>query len=307
MACVFNKQLLHPRNWLTWFGLGILWLIVQLPYPLLHFIGTSAGRLSRRFLKRREHIARRNIELCFPEMSPAARETLIDQNFMSLGMGLIETGMAWFWSDERVKKWFDVEGMVNLNNALSEQKGVMVVGVHFMSLELGGRTMGLCRPMMATYRPHNSPLMEWVQTRGRLRSNKAMIDRRNLSGLVHALKSGEAVWFAPDQDYGAQRSIFVPLFGVPAATVTATSKFARMGRAQVIPFTQQRLANGQGYRVQIHPPLRDFPTDNEEADCLRINQWVEQAINACPEQYLWAHRRFKTRPQGEPKLYKKKR
>ena len=142
MACVFNKQLLHPRNWLTWFGLGILWLIVQLPYPLLHFIGTSAGRLSRRFLKRREHIARRNIELCFPEMSPAARETLIDQNFMSLGMGLIETGMAWFWSDERVKKWFDVEGFANLNHALSGGKGVMVVGVHFMSLELGGRAMG---------------------------------------------------------------------------------------------------------------------------------------------------------------------
>ncbi len=137
MACVFNKQLLHPRNWLTWFGLGILWLIVQLPYPLLHFIGTSAGRLSRRFLKRREHIARRNIELCFPDMSPAARETLIDQNFMSLGMGLIETGMAWFWSDERVKKWFDVEGFANLNHALSGGKGVMVVGVHFMSLELG--------------------------------------------------------------------------------------------------------------------------------------------------------------------------
>jgi len=180
MSCAFNKKLLHPRNWGTWFGLSVLWLIVQLPYPVLHLIGTSAGRASRRFLKRREHIARRNLELCFPTMSPAAREKLIEQNFMSLGMGLIETGMAWFWSDERVKKWFDVEGMVNLNNALSEQKGVMVVGVHFMSLELGGRTMGLCRPMMATYRPHNSPLMEWVQTRGRLRSNKAMIDRRNL-------------------------------------------------------------------------------------------------------------------------------
>ena len=99
-------------------------------------------------------------------------------------MGLIETGMAWFWSDERVKKWFDVEGFANLNHALSGGKGVMVVGVHFMSLELGGRAMGLCRPMMATYRPHNSPLMEWVQTRGRLRSNKAMIDRNNLTGLV---------------------------------------------------------------------------------------------------------------------------
>ncbi len=169
---------------------------MQLPYPLLHIIGTSAGKASRRFLKRREHIARRNLELCFPDMSPQARDKMIEQNFMSLGMGLIETGMAWFWSDERVKKWFDVEGFENLSKALSAGQGVMVVGVHFMSLELGGRTMGLCRPMMATYRPHNSPLMEWVQTRGRLRSNKAMIDRRNLSGLVHALKAGEAVWFA---------------------------------------------------------------------------------------------------------------
>jgi KDO2-lipid IV(A) palmitoleoyltransferase len=109
MPCAFNKSLLHPRNWGTWFGLAILWLIVQLPYPLLHIIGTSAGA-SRRFLKRREHIARRNLELCFPDMSPQAREKMIEQNFMSLGMGLIETGMAWFWSDERVKKWFDVEG-----------------------------------------------------------------------------------------------------------------------------------------------------------------------------------------------------
>ena len=149
MPCAFNKSLLHPRNWGTWFGLAILWLIVQLPYPLLHIIGTSAGKASRRFLKRREHIARRNLELCFPDMSPQARDKMIEQNFMSLGMGLIETGMAWFWSDERVKKWFDVEGFENLSKALSAGKGVMVVGVHFMSLELGGRTMGLCRPMMA--------------------------------------------------------------------------------------------------------------------------------------------------------------
>ena len=191
MPCAFNKSLLHPRNWGTWFGLAILWLIVQLPYPLLHIIGTSAGKASRRFLKRREHIARRNLELCFPDMSPQARDKMIEQNFMSLGMGLIETGMAWFWSDERVKKWFDVEGFENLSKALSAGQGVMVVGVHFMSLELGGRTMGLCRPMMATYRPHNSPLMEWVQTRGRLRSNKAMIDRRNLSGMV---RPGSGLW-----------------------------------------------------------------------------------------------------------------
>ena len=112
---------------------------------------------------------------------------------------------------------------------------------------------------------------------------------------------------APDQDYGAKQSLFVPLFGIPAATVTATTKFARLGRARVLPFTQSRLADGSGYRLTIHPPLEDFPGESEEADCLRINQWVERCVRQQPEQYLWAHRRFKTRPPGEAKLYPKRR
>ena len=303
MACVFNKQLLHPRNWLTWFGLGILWLIVQLPYPLLHFIGTSAGRLSRRFLKRREHIARRNIELCFPDMSPAARETLIDQNFMSLGMGLIETGMAWFWSDERVKKWFDVEGFANLNHALSGGKGVMVVGVHFMSLELGGRVMGLCQPMMATYRPHNSALMEWVQTRGRMRSNKAMISRNNLRGMVGALKKGEAVWFAPDQDYGRKGSSFAPFFAVKdVATTNGTFVISRLSGAAMLTVTMVRKADKSGYRLHISPEMANYPENECEAAAF-INKVIETEIMRAPEQYLWMHRRFKTRPIGEASLY----
>ena len=303
MACVFNKQLLHPRNWLTWFGLGILWLIVQLPYPLLHFIGTSAGRLSRRFLKRREHIARRNIELCFPDMSPAARETLIDQNFMSLGMGLIETGMAWFWSDERVKKWFDVEGFENLSKALSAGQGVMVVGVHFMSLELGGRTMGLCRPMMATYRPHNNKLMEWIQTRGRMRSNKAMIGRNNLRGIVGALKKGEAVWFAPDQDYGRKGSSFAPFFAVKdVATTNGTYVLSRLSGAAMLTVTMVRKADNSGYRLFITPEMEGYPSDECQAAAY-MNKIIEKEIMRAPEQYLWIHRRFKTRPMGEASLY----
>nr|HDI1660065.1 kdo(2)-lipid IV(A) palmitoleoyltransferase [Klebsiella pneumoniae] len=254
MACVFNKQLLHPRNWLTWFGLGILWLIVQLPYPLLHFIGTSAGRLSRRFLKRREHIARRNIELCFPDMSPAARETLIDQNFMSL--------------------------------------------------ELGGRAMGLCRPMMATYRPHNSPLMEWVQTRGRLRSNKAMIDRNNLTGLVHALKSGEAVWFAPDQDYGPKGSVFAPFFSVPqAATTNGTYVLSRLSGAKMLSISMVRKLDRQGYSLHISEVMNDYPGEDKQIAAGYINKVIEREILRAPEQYLWVHRRFKTRPLGEPSVY----
>ena len=300
----FDLSLLHPRNWLTWLGLGVLWLLVQLPYPLLHFIGSSLGRAARPFLKRREKIAARNIALCFPEMNAADKETLLEQNFVSLGMGLIETGMAWFWSDARVKKWFDVEGYANLTTALAENRGVMVVGVHFMSLELGGRAMGLCRPMMATYRRHNSPLMEWVQTRGRLRSNKAMIDRRNLRGLVQALKAGEAVWFAPDQDYGPKGSTFAPFFSVPqAATTNGTRVLSRLSGAGLLTITMVRKANRRGDSLHISESITDYPKDDELAAASYMNRVIEKEILRAPEQYLWVHRRFKTRPLGEASLY----
>jgi KDO2-lipid IV(A) palmitoleoyltransferase len=304
MAKAFDKTLLHPRNWLTWFGLGVLWLLVQLPYPLLYIIGSSLGRAARPFLKRREKIAERNLTLCFPDMSEEAKQKLIEQNFVSLGMGLIETGMAWFWSDARVKKWFDVEGYENLTKALEGNKGVMVVGVHFMSLELGGRTMGLCRPMMATYRPHNSKLMEWVQTKGRLRSNKAMIDRRNLRGLVSALKSGEAVWFAPDQDYGPKGSTFAPFFAVPqAATTNGTYVLSRLSGAALLTVTMVRKANHRGYNLYISDVMMDYPTDDEYLAASYMNKVIEREIMRAPEQYLWVHRRFKTRPPGEASLY----
>jgi KDO2-lipid IV(A) lauroyltransferase len=124
--------------------------------------------------------------------------------------------------------------------------------------------------------------------------------------MMKLLRKGRAIWYAPDQDYGAKQSVFVPLFGIPAATVTATSTFARLGKARVIPFTQVRLADGSGYRLVVHPPLAEFPASTVEEDCLRINQWVEGAIRQCPAQYLWAHRRFKSRPEGAPRIYPKR-
>ncbi len=304
MHSSFKLAFLHPRHWVTWAGLGLLWLLVQLPYPVLSRLGETIGKLSRRFLKRRECIARRNLELCFPDMTNEMREAMIEKNFMSLGMGLFETGMAWFWSDSRVRRWFDVEGYQNLVQAQANHKGVMVVGVHFMSLELGGRVMGLCQPMMATYRPHNNELMEWVQTRGRMRSNKSMIDRRNLKGLVSELKKGEAVWFAPDQDYGRKGSTFAPFFSVPnAATTNGTYVLSRLSGASMLTVTMVRKADRSGYQLHIGRALTDYPAKDEHEAASYINKVIEREILRAPEQYLWIHRRFKTRPQGEVSLY----
>jgi KDO2-lipid IV(A) palmitoleoyltransferase len=300
----FQASFLHPRYWLTWFGLGILFLLVQLPYPVLYRLGVWLGRTSMRFLKRRVSITRRNLQLCFPDLTPEQVEARIVSNFESLGMGLLETGMAWFWSDARVKRWFDVSGLHNLKKAQEKNQGVLVIGVHFMSLELGGRAMGLCQPMMAMYRPHNNKAMEFVQTWGRMRSNKAMLDRKDLRGMVHALKKGEAVWFAPDQDYGPRGSVFAPLFAVDeAATTSGTYMLARLAKPALITVVLVRKPAGKGYDLVIQPALQDYPIDDELAAAAYMNRVIETEIMRAPDQYLWLHRRFKTRPAGTPSLY----
>ncbi len=304
---VFRAYFLHPRFWPLWLGLGLLWLIAQLPYTVLLRLGRCLGGVMYRLASSRRKIAARNLELCFPQMPAAEREALLKENFASTGITFFEMAIAWWWPAERLRRLGTIEGLEHLRQAEADGQGVILMALHFTTLEMGGGLLGMAQNMYGMYRPHKNPLFDYVQRRGREQRLLGVIGRDDVRGMLKLLRAGGVVWYAPDQDYGAQRSVFVPLFGVPAATVTATSKFARMGRAQVIPFTQQRLPDGQGYRLVIHPPLADFPTDSEEADCLRVNQWIEQAISACPEQYLWAHRRFKTRPEGEPKLYKKKR
>jgi KDO2-lipid IV(A) lauroyltransferase len=304
---VFRAYFLHPRFWLLWLGLGLLWLIAQLPYKVLLQLGRGLGGVMYRLASSRRKIAARNLELCFPQMPDAEREALLKENFASTGITFFEMAIAWWWPAERLRRLGSIEGLEHLRQAEADGQGVILMALHFTTLEMGGGLLGMAQNMYGMYRPHKNPLFDYVQRRGREQRLLGVIGRDDVRGMLKLLRAGGVVWYAPDQDYGAQRSVFVPLFGVPAATVTATSKFARMGRAQVIPFTQQRLPDGQGYRLVIHPPLADFPTESEEADCLRVNQWIEQAISQCPEQYLWAHRRFKTRPEGESKLYKKKR
>lgn len=300
----FGRTFIHPRYWSTWFGLGVLFLLVQLPFPLLEKLGTWMGRTSMRFLKRRVHITRRNLQLCFPHLPEAEMEQRIVHNFESLGMGLLETGMAWFWSDKRVRRWFSVNGLHNLKQAQENGRGALIIGVHFMSLELGGRAMGLCQPMMAMYRPHNNKVMEWAQTKGRMRSNKAMINRRDLRGMVQALKKGEAVWFAPDQDYGPKGSVFAPLFAVPqAATTSGTWMLARMAKPAMVTVVLIRKEGGEGYELVIQPELNDYPLEDEHQAAAYMNKIIEREIMRAPSQYMWLHRRFKTRPVGTTSLY----
>lgn len=295
----------HPRFWLLWLGLGLLWLIIQLPYNVILCLGRGLGALMLRTAGYRRHIVTRNIELCFPQLTPPERDNLVRENFASMGIAFFEMAMSWWWPQQRLSALLQVQGLEHLQRAQADGQGVILMAIHFTTLEIGAALLGQRHTIDGMYRAHSNPVFDYVQRRGRERHNAdaQAIERDDVRGMLKVLRQGRAIWYAPDQDYGAKMSVFVPLFGVPAATVTATSKFAKLGRAQVIPMTQTRLANGQGYLIKIEPPLHNFPSATDKQDCVRINQWIECAIAAQPEQYLWAHRRFKTRPEGEAKLY----
>ncbi|OQD48256.1 lipid A biosynthesis lauroyl acyltransferase [Enterobacter cancerogenus] len=305
----FSSTFFHPRYWLSWTGIAALWLIMLLPYPVLYRIGHRLGRLAMRLLPRRVDIARRNLELCFPEMTAEEREALLQRNFESVGMGVIETGMAWFWPEWRVRKCFTVRGYEHMEQARAQGKGVVLVGMHFLTLELGARIFGMLNPGIGVYRPNNNALLDWLQTRGRLRSNKTMLDRHDLKGMIRALKQNEILWYAPDHDYGKANSVFAPFFAVPDAATTAGSyMLVKSAKPAVIPFVPRRREDGTGYELII---LEDISASLQGADktsvAAQMNRAIEQAVMMAPEQYMWLHRRFKTHPEGQPDRYARRK
>lgn len=300
----FTAALLHPRYWPLWLGIGLLWLVVQLPYPIIYRLGNAMGRLALRLMKRRAKIAYRNLELCFPEMSEAERHRMVVKNFESVGMGVMETGIAWFWPTKRINRWMDASGLEHIRAVQDSGRGVLLIGIHFLTLEMGARMFGVHNPGIGVYRPNDNPVLDWLQTWGRMRSNKSMIDRKDLKGMVRALKNGEIIWYAPDHDYGPRASVFAPLFAVKdAATTSGTWMLAKMSKACVVPFVPRRKPDGKGYELIILEPECDPPLDDAETTAAWMNTIVEKCILMAPEQYMWLHRRFKTRPEGVPSRY----
>jgi KDO2-lipid IV(A) lauroyltransferase len=301
---VFKASLLHPRYWLTWGAFGLWRAITVLPFPVLLQLGTVLGLILHRFPSRRKTIAYRNIQLCFPDLTDQAHREMLRANFISTGIAVMEVGIAWWWSKKRFAKLLQFEGLDNLT-AVGD-RGVLLLGVHFTTLEIGTAGISMVASRDGMYRAHSNPVYDFIQARGRLHksgSNDVAYERRDVRGTMKALKAGRTLWYGPDQDYGLVQGIFAPFFGIQAATVNATARFAEKTGAAVVPFSHIRLPGSQGYKITLHPALKDFPCGDELADATRINKIVEQFVLLAPEQYLWVHRRFKNRPDGESDVY----
>lgn len=285
--------------------LAVLWLFHWLPLGLQARIGNGFGRLGYRVVSSRRKVALRNLELCFPELLPAARERLAREHFRWLGRSLLERGLLWYASPERLKRLIRVEGDVHL--AERSERPVMWLAPHFMGLDVAGASVLLFqkRKGISIYQRQSDPVMDAALRRGRLRLGNAEIFSRDQAGkaLVRAIRKGDGFFNLPDMDFGTRDAAFVPFFGVPAVTLLAPSRLAKALNMVVQPVIGEILPGGQGYRVRFEEPWSDFPTDDPVADAARMNRWIEAEIRRNPAQYLWVHRRFKTRPPGEPSLY----
>ncbi|WP_192034882.1 LpxL/LpxP family Kdo(2)-lipid IV(A) lauroyl/palmitoleoyl acyltransferase [Halomonas sp. YLGW01] len=293
----------HPRYWPTWLAIGLMRLIAWLPWRLKLGIGRLIGLLAWRFAKRRRHITETNIRLCFPELDERAQARLVRDAFIANGLGLVETATGWCRDPEHLRHRVTFKGREHMARAQAEGKGVLIIGVHFSTLDLGGALHSLFFPADAVYRPHDNPLFDRFMGRARARSFGTTIDRYDLRGVVRQLKAGHNVWYSPDQDFGRDASVFAPFFGINAATVKLTAKIARLTGAPVMPLIFHRNPDDRTYTLEYLPALEAFPSGDEVADATRINAVIEEAIRRHPEQYLWLHRRFKTRPKGEPGFY----
>jgi KDO2-lipid IV(A) lauroyltransferase len=215
----------------------------------------------------------------------------------------VETALSWWGSDRRLKPLAAITGLEHLEAALRQGRGAILLSAHFTTLEIGGRLLALHAPFHVLYRDHRNPVIEALQRHARRRRFEKAIPRGDLRGMLASLKQNRPVWYAPDQDFGRDNSVFVPFFGVPAATLTATSRLARLSGAPVVPFFPRRLPGARGYELTLLPALENFPGVDIEQDARRLTGLVEACIRQQPEQYLWVHRRFKTRPPGEPPVY----
>jgi KDO2-lipid IV(A) lauroyltransferase len=300
----FRPALLGPVHWLAWAGLGLIWLVARIPYRALLGIGRFVGWLAARLIGGdRRGTAARNIALCFPELDERERSHLLEANLRDSGIMLVEFALAWMGSSRAVANIpLTIDGLEHLEAAHAAKRGVLLVGAHFSHLELCARLVSQRIRIAGMYRVHEDAAFEWAIKRARLAYASAMFTKDELRQTVRWLKAGGTIWYAPDQDMRGKDMVFAPFFGVPAATITATHHLARLSGAVVIPFFHRRLDDG-GYAIRLEQPLRDFPSADAVADTARVNSCIEQMVREAPTQYLWMHKRFKTRPPGEASVY----
>lgn len=292
-----------PNYWPLWCGLGLLRVSCWLPYKTQMTLGRQIGRVAHRFAAQRRAITRCNLALAFPELSMEERDGLALAHFESLGMGLMEMGLGRWASDEKLLQLISIEGVENLEQAVTGGVGIILLSAHFTSMEISGRILSLyCPPFDVVYRRSRNEFMTEILRTTREVSGRHSIEKNDIKSMIRSLREGTPVWYAADQSYNRKQSAVLPFFGVPAMTNTATGSLARLGKAVVIPFYPRRLPEG-GYLLRLLPPIDSVPSDDPLEDTRKCVAILEDQVRLAPEQYYWVHRKYKDLPEPLPNYY----
>ena len=282
---------------------SILWLLAQLPYRVLIFIGKGIGKFVELVLASRKKVVQKNISMCLSNLTAQEQKQLSKQHFKELGMMVTQTFKVFLGNTKSLEETAIIHGTEHLEKCIDEGQGVLLVAGHFTSLDVGGKILCNKYPIAGMYRPHKHPLTEHVVTKSRLKYAIKMFRRDELRPIVNHLKSGGILWYAPDQNYRRGQSVFAPFFGHPASTITATHQLARLSKCKVIFFHIQRNEKPPYYTLSLSPSMENFPSKDVMTDTTRVNQGIEEMVLKNPAEYLWIHKRFKTTPIGTKNPY----
>jgi len=293
----------HPKFWPMWLLFGLLRLMALLPYRALLRIGKILGKLIQILSGRRQSVVDINLEHCLPKLSSEERQQIKNRCYENIGISLMEMSMCWWWPEHRLKPLVEIRGLEHVDAALSNGRGVILLSGHFTSLEIGGRLLALYLPVQVMYRTQKNRLFDSYLYKHRSRYFVNTISRKNTRQLIKGLKKQIPTWYAPDQNFRRERNVFAPFMGVPTATITASSRLAQSSNAVMLPFYPERKTDGSGYILWIEPALENFPSGDDLVDATQINASIEKFVYQHPDQYLWIHQRFKSRPPGEANIY----
>jgi Kdo2-lipid IVA lauroyltransferase/acyltransferase len=286
-------------SWVTRLVFGLMWLARFLPSRILARIGDGVGAVLFWLIPERRRVTRINLAKCFPEKTAVEREQLARAHFRAFCRAFVDQGILWWSPRERIEALVSIEGAENLKGLTR----AIVFAPHFVGFEATLIRLTLDWPLAGMYSRQKDPVFDARLVASRTRfGGKAYPRQAGIWPALREIKAGSPYFYLPDLDYGRSRAVFVPFFGVPAATVTGLAFLARVTGAAVVPCVARMLPEG-GYHARLYPAWRDFPSGDELADARRVMAFVEERVREMPEQYFWLHKRFKTRPPGEARFY----
>ena len=295
-------EFIHPKFYPTWILILLMRIGVFIPFQFQVILGKAIGKLIYPFMKKLRETAYSNISNCFPEKKQPQVTLLVKQHFDAIGISLFETANAYYGSDRKIKKLLSINNKHFFSDALKDEGGIILLCSHFMPLMLGSRALLLENTIANIYRPQNNKLFDKVMVKGYKKNGAVMIKSKDTRSILKAIKNSLPIWYAPDQDLGINNSVFAPLFGIETATASATARLAKNNNTRVIPYSFIRTKHG--YEMSFDKPIKNYPSNDPIKDATTTNKILENQIIKAPEQYLWIHRRFKTRPDGQENFYK---